>query len=163
LYSTCFVHHLIYITTWYYRDTVNVCYSRFLRNAVFYKGIFILQLAHLCIPLWRQLIHPFRITFLIFGVGMSLLAFGVLGLKRTFFGYELGCCRAARISSFPYNWISHPMYLGQFLVFLPISSLDLFREDLRWFIWLHMVITTAHLVQEVFDIHRNKKVDEFYK
>lgn len=154
LYSTCFLHYLIYMTTWYYRNTVNVCWSRFLRNAVFYKGIFILQLAHLCTPLWRQLINPFRMIFLVFGLGMSLLAFAVLGVKRTFFGYELGCCQALRISSFPYNCIYHPMYFGQLLVFLAISSLDLFREDLRLFIWLHVVLTTTHLVQEVFDIHK---------
>lgn len=156
LYSTCFVHYIICLTTWYYRESLTVCYSRFLKNAIFFKVISVVQLAFLCVPLWRDLIHPVRITFLVLGLGISVLAFLQLGIKRTYFGYELKHCTAEWNSSFPYRWIPHPMSFGQILAFLVIASLDLFRDELFWFIRLHIVMCTAQMIQEVFDIHRDK-------
>lgn len=152
--GTSFIHYLIYLTTYYYRQ--NVSYSTFIRDSVFFKSLSMMQLA-----IWYFYFFDFKfISFLSLAIAVSgfylaVLAYEKLGHVRSYFGVELGKIEPVKISSFPYNFIPHPMINGNIINLLGLYLLEPFRIALPWLVPLHIAFYVIHLIQEIFDWHEH--------
>lgn len=93
-------------------------------------------------------------SLLVAGIALNALAVRALGVTRTYYGVELGAVPHARVSSFPYSWVSHPMHAGIVLQFAAIGRLcpGLSRE-FPLLVPGHVALTVLTAVVEHFDLH----------
>lgn len=87
---------------------------------------------------------------------MSLKATRALGLKRTYFGVELGLEQPKWITEFPYGYIPHPMIVSQCVALLGFFKLAAFRSACWWLVPVHLACYMVHMMQEHFDLHRSR-------
>ncbi len=150
--GTSFIHYFIYIATYYYRQ--NISYGTFVRNAVFFKSISMLQLVFWYFYFFEfNFLSLLSVSISIFGFSIAVLAYNSLGHVRSYFGVELGKISSERINSFPYNVIPHPMIIGNIISLLGLYLLEPFRVALSWLVPAHIAFYTIHLIQEILDLH----------
>jgi Phospholipid methyltransferase len=152
LVGTSFIHYLIYLATYYYRQ--NVSYGTFIRDAVFFKSLSMLQLVFWYFKFFEfNFISFLSLAIAVSGFYLAVLAYEKLGHVRSYFGVELGKIEPEKISSFPYNFIPHPMIIGNIINLLGLYLLEPFRIALPWLVPVHIAFYTIHLIQEILDLH----------
>lgn len=145
LLGTSFVHYLIYMGTFEIREGVR--YGQFVREAVFFRAVSMIQLAYWYVvgfePNWVSLILIGT------GFGLSMLASHRLGFVGTYFGAELGQIEPRWERSFPYGTIPHPMIVGNLIGLVGIGLSPELSERFPWLVPSHCALYLIHLVQEV--------------
>jgi hypothetical protein len=86
------------------------------------------------------------------GFTISTLAAKALGIDRTYFGAELGHCESKWVTDFPYGFIPHPMIVSQIWALMGMYKAVHFRVLLPFAIPTHIVLYSAHMLQEHFGI-----------
>jgi len=159
--ATSFVHYCIYISTWYYRKTRNVNFHRFKRNAFFFKQVFLVQNVLYMLSHWAEFLQPVRFAMVAGGYTLTALAYKALGKDRTYFGSELGLLKPKWITEFPYGTVPQPMIVGQLFALLAMASAPcyLYELGMPWFIPLHMILYTTHMLQEMYDVHEKPSTE----
>jgi hypothetical protein len=108
---TSFVHYFIYLGT--YHQRAGIAFGAFKRAALLYKSLALSQSAVQFALLVDYEAPPLLPLLLICcGFGLATLSAAVLGVDRTYFGWELGQLRGEYVERFPYGVIPHPMILG---------------------------------------------------
>ena len=143
--TTSFVHYGIYLGT--FREKSPVAFGIFQRNAVFFKGLALVQL------FWLYAMH-FSANWLSLGIvacGFSLATYAtaVLGVNRTYFSAELGFDPPTVITRFPYGIVPHPMVLGAMLGISGMWLVPGLRASHAWLLAGHLICYSAVLLQEI--------------
>ena len=93
-------------------------------------------------------------SLLVAGIALNALAVRALGVTRTYYGAELGAVPHARIGSFPYSWVPHPMHAGIVLQFAAIGLLcPALSREFPLLVPGHVALTVLTAVVEHFDLH----------
>lgn len=104
-----------YITTYYYRKHID--FGSFKRDVIVFKNMALFQTYFLVVRsimnasapganFFTEFVNSFdavAIVLLAFGYWIAIQSTVVLGIDRTYFGWELGYCRSEWISAFPYG------------------------------------------------------------
>merc|ERR1711871_1445953 len=173
---TSFVHYLYYIGTYYHRK--NISHGYFKRDVMLFKGVAVAHLFTIYLTaLYKdyngenanQTAVPagsfdpaFNVSVGCIAVGYAILmsATRALGWDQTYFGVELGVCKARWVTDFPYGplpliglRIPHPMILGQCLAYYGMHYYPGFRAQAPLLVPLHVALYCCHLLQEVSEFH----------
>lgn len=152
LIATSFAHYLIYISTYYHRypDTAYMCFKN---RVMTFKAIALAQIAYIyCTDFTYDAVS---LGMIVAGFALATAAAAALGVDRTYFGVELQQCKPqARVHTFPYNVIPHPMIVGNLIWLAGVHKMSTFRGVNAWLIPVHMGLYTLHMLQEHFDVKR---------
>jgi hypothetical protein len=167
LIGTSFVHYCRYINTYYFRE--NVSYGNFKRDVLIYKTI---ALAQLFLLYTTAVTSNFKnmsalssipmldLAMVAGGYALSIYTTSQLGVDGTYFGIELGFVKASKnyVQKFPYGVIPHPMIISQCVAMLGLYRHIAFRAAWPYLVPAHVCFYTTHMIQEHFDIFKNKGV-----
>jgi len=123
VYMLSFWHYLLY--WWAYRHGA-VAPHRFQRDAVLMKAI---SLAAFLFAYAGAAWSWPSVAVMAAGFVLNALAAGVLGMDRTYYGWELGVVPHRRFTRFPYSVVPHPMLLGNVLAYAGALVNADFRAD----------------------------------
>eukprot|EP00948_MAST-09A_sp_MAST-9A-sp1_P002030 g2030.t1 len=166
--GTSYIHYICYMNTYYHRD--NVSWGAFLRNVIFFKSIAVSVLAikyiyHL--DLFSGNVPDLvSIAMVIGGYTYAGMAAKALGVKRTYFGVELGLCKPKWITAFPYNlysYVPHPMIIGGVVGLCGFHKLQGFRDANPFLVPIHVFCYILHMIQEHYDFHKPLENKEYKK
>lgn len=121
-------------------------FETFKRDAILLKTLSILALA------WVYLQAPLDpVSLLVIGLGILLCAraAAVMGIDRTYYGWEVGGLAPLRVTAFPYSLIAHPMIVGNVLAFGGTLINPRFRAEWWPLAALHVVLNLALLAMEL--------------
>jgi hypothetical protein len=149
IYSTSYVHYLIYISTFYYR--ANIHFNSFVRNCLVYKTVSLINLLFI-------FNYPVGINHALAACGymITILSTYALGKHYTYFGIELGLVEYKKINKFPYGVIPHPMITGQLFALISIILLVSPFSNEFFILLMHIILYIVHMLQEIYDIHKKK-------
>ena len=149
IYSTSYIHYLIYISTFYYRK--NIHFNSFVRNYLVYKTVALINLLFI-------FNYPFGINHVLAACGymITMLATRALGKHYTYFGIELGLVEYKKINKFPYGIIPHPMITGQLFALSSIILLVPFLSNEFIILSIHIILYIIHMFQEIYDIRKKE-------
>lgn len=148
--ATSFIHYLIYIGTVEERGPIS--FGHFVRDAVFFKSIAMLNLAGLSLTHFE--FNPLSWSLIIIGFLIAGWSAAVLGKARTYYGEELGFLPPKRISKGPYKFLPHPMILGAAIGLTGIWLNESLRTAYPWLIPVHLGFYAVILLQELTFRHR---------
>jgi phosphatidylethanolamine N-methyltransferase len=97
--------------------------------------------------------------FIIFSIGALLVfsCFKKLGLRGMYFGDHFGFRMKKLVTSFPYNYVDNPQYLGNILVYFGVSVI--FRSVAGCL----LTITSILFYQVLFHLFEKNRIEEIYK
>ena len=144
LYGSSFVHYLLYFAVYYTRE--GVAFYTFQRRAMFFKALALAQLVFIYVSFAR--IDALSIGLIALGVALSGAAARVLGMDRSYFAAELGRCEPLTLHRFPYNFLSHPMIVGNVIALVGFYTLPELRAAVPYLVPMHMAFYFLQLLQE---------------
>ncbi|KAJ3346705.1 hypothetical protein HDU91_006967 [Kappamyces sp. JEL0680] len=150
LISSSFIHYFIYISTYYHYEThaKQIAFEGFKSTVMFYKAVAFYHLITTYIANLGSAPDFVSLLMIAFGFTLSGTAAAAIGIDQTYFGVELGRCKAGmRVTGFPYNLTSHPMILGNIIGLLGFMKLDGFRRAMPWLVPVHIALYTIHMLQ----------------
>jgi hypothetical protein len=140
-----FVHYLCYLAV--LRKPEGVAFPTFVRDAIFFKTLSLGTLACCYLAVFRA--DALSLGLAAGGFGLAALASRALGLRRTFFGAELGVVEARRVTTFPYGVVPHPMILGSMIGLLGLHALPEMRASHPFLVPIHVALYALVLAQEI--------------
>ena len=158
-YCTSFLHYLIYLSTYTYRQphATRIAFGAFKRDALLYKTLALTQaiVQYVTLPptAFHNQPHLFSLALLAVGFGLATLAALALGVDQTYFGWELGAVQGNFVQRFPYGYIPHPMIMGGMIGWMGFHALPAFRAAHPYYALLHVALYLAHAMQEHASIH----------
>lgn len=168
LYLTSYLHYCRYIHLFYVRDASQ--HAAFKRDVLLYKTVSLGQLFYLYLSATQWMRDPdwVGIAMVVAGYFTSIMATKALGVDRTYFGIELGLCKFEYTAQWPYGpalggllpGIPHPMITAQQFALLGLYKADAFRAAWPYLVPGHLVLYTAHMLQEIFDINVNGRKEK---
>ncbi len=111
IYALSFWYYLPYALAFFWR---RVSLERFKRDSMLLKTVSLVALAWVLWSVWPNL--P-ALVVTAAGFALNIAAFRALGPDRTYYGFELGGLAAKRITTFPFNVLSHPMLIGNIVAY----------------------------------------------
>lgn len=153
LYATQYIHYMRYMYTYYDRD--KVAFGQFKRDALLYKSVALCSLFLIYISSIDRIAS---LALVLAGYAVSIAATAALGVDGTYFGIELGHVKADYrfVTKFPYNFVPHPMILGQCVAILGMHVGSSLRRTYPLLAPIHIVLYLIHLIQEAYDFHAGK-------
>ena len=89
-------------------------------------------------------------AFVLLGSILVITSFWKLGFFGTFLGDYFGIHLPKRVSGFPFNLFSHPMYLGSFLNFLGIALIQASQAGIFLSMIVYIMYKVAIMLEEPF-------------
>ncbi len=142
LYLLSFWHYYLY---WLAFTFGTPDFGTFKREAIAMKTVSVAGLAGAYIAAPLDLVS---LTVIAGGILLNMSAAAVLGVERTYYGYEVAGLPAQTINSFPYSLTAHPMILGNVAAFGGTLINPVFREQWWPLASLHVVLNIGLLVME---------------
>lgn len=153
VYALSFWHYLLY--WWAYRrGTVGP--RRFRRDAVLMKAVaLVVFFVAYAEAAWSW---P-SVLVMAAGFGLNGLAALVLGLDRTYYGWELGDVPHHRVTAFPFSVVPHPMLSGNAMAYAGALLNAEFRDAWWPLATAHLLLNAGLLCMETFVVpHRGDAV-----
>jgi hypothetical protein len=118
----------------------------FKRDAVAMKAVSVMALAavYLAAPLDFA-----SLAVIAGGILLNLRAAAVLGIDRTYYGYEVAGLPPRRVTAFPYSYVAHPMILGNVAAFGGTAINPAFAQHWWPLASLHVALNIGLLVMEL--------------
>lgn len=142
VYALSFWHYLLY--WWAYRHGA-VAPRRFRRDALLMKSI---ALAAFFLAYAEAAWSWPSVLVMAAGFALNALAAVVLGVDRTYYGWELGEVPHRRVTHFPYSVVPHPMLLGNVLAYAGALANADFRAEWWPLASGHIMLNIGLLVME---------------
>ncbi len=142
-----FVQYGIYLVVFHRRRVDD--FERFVRDAVFFKGVSFGLLGACAWPVFTP--DPLSLTLMAVGFGLSTWSASLLGRDRTYFAAELGLVEPKWVDRFPYGFIPHPMNVGSMIGLVGVGALPGFHDRWPWLVPAHLGLYGVHLAQEIAD------------
>jgi len=137
-------HYLVYALAFLWRK---ISHEQFIRDGVLLK---VFSLAAFVMVLLMTVPNIPSLIVMAVGFTFNITAARALGTERTYYGYELAALPPKRVTSFPYSVTSHPMLIGNMLVYGGTLLDETFRQ--AW--WplgvLHVVLNLAIILNEAY-------------
>ncbi len=144
-------YHAVNLSAFVFRRTVA---ARFALQSAAWRTVAFGLLAALAVRSGELAPSVAGWSLLVAGIVLNALAVRALGVTRTYYGVELGAVPRARVTSFPYSWISHPMHAGIVLQFAAIGLLcPALSREFPMLVPGHVALTVLTAVVEHFDLH----------
>src|SRR5262245_1810403 len=105
-YALSFTYYPLY---WFAYRYGAVAHDVFKLDAVLLKSV---SMAVLAVAYLSTAIVPVSLAVVAVGFVLNMSAARALGADRTYYGHELAGLTYERVTAFPYNWIAHPMLVG---------------------------------------------------
>jgi len=91
------------------------------------------------LPVDDNIVKSIAVGLYVIGTGLVLAAFWRLGIDGTYLGDYFGILKEEKITGFPFNFTSDPMYLGSTLNFLAHAVWHKSPAGLLLTIWVYVV------------------------
>jgi len=158
---TSWMHYCKYISQYYWRTArTEEKYSAWKRDVLLFKTLALCNLAYIYIMGYVKADFQgfpdyISLAMICIGYYISIAATAALGVDGTYFGIELGFVKAdyCFVTKFPYNFIPHPMILGQVFALVGVCKPPHVHKQWPWLIPVHIGLYLAHMIQEIYDFH----------
>lgn len=143
IYAVSYWHYYAYWLAFRYG---RVGFAAFKRHAILLKSVSLLALGT---AYFGVTINPTSLAVVAAGFLLNAAAARALGADRTYYGHEVAGLPRQRIYSFPYQWISHPMLVGNMAAFGGTLLNPDFRREWWPLAAVHVGLNLALLVMEL--------------
>jgi hypothetical protein len=152
VYLLSFWHYYLY---WLAFAFGAVPFVVFKRDAVAMKTVSVTALAtvYLAAPL-----DLFSLAVIASGILLNVRAAAVLGIDRTYYGYEVAGLPPQRVTAFPYSFVAHPMILGNVAAFGGTLINPEFARDWWRLACLHVALNIGLLAMELAGARHGRSV-----
>ncbi len=142
VYALSFWYYLVYALAFFWR---RVPLERFKRDSMVLKTVSLIALGFV---LWSVSPNALSLVVTAAGFALNISAFRALGPDRTYYGFELGGIPAKRVTSFPFNVLSHPMLIGNMVAYGGPLIDETFREEWWPLAAAHVLLNLLVLLME---------------
>lgn len=151
VYVLSYAYHAVNLQAFLFRRERPLVY---LATSLLLRGVALATLAALMLPYLGTPWSSYALAAIVAGTALHAAAVSALGLRRTYYGEELGALPAARITAFPYNMLAHPMEIGAALQFVGLYLLfPEFTAQWPYLVMGHLAFTAVTVFVEALGLH----------